>query len=96
MPPVPTPTPQHLTTTARASLTTPTPAVPATLTTPVHSQTPRNNDNEGKIGNKRSLLFNMLIRGWMKKTIHPSNPHSVISLNPYNGTHYFYESALPN
>jgi len=44
--------------------------------------------NEGKMGNKSSLLSNLLITGWMKKPTHPSNPLSVIVLNPYNGTQY--------
>ena len=40
----------------------------------------------GQNRNKLSLLSNLLIREWMKKSTHPSNPLFVIGLNPYNGT----------
>ena len=42
--------------------------------------------SEDNYGNVLVLLPNLLILWWMKKIGYPSNPHSLIRLNPYNWT----------
>ena len=42
--------------------------------------------SEGKYGNVLVSLSNLLILWWMKKIGYPSNPHSLIRLNPCNRT----------